>query len=107
MLLASVSPSRDMDPPASVRELPAVRPPPYGMGKRATTILADQGDFVTVVSDVPYYLRRKHVPPPLKKGTRPMHTSTLGIKTQLASDYQTTLQTVSGLIDNRVYLLAL
>lgn len=65
-----------------------------GTGKRATTILADQGDIVTVITDVPYVVRSRHeVAGPARKGARPMHRTTLTIKTQPQSEYNTTVNT--------------
>ncbi len=68
-----------------------------GQGKKATTILADQGDYVTVISDVPYTVRSKHTPATSYKGARPMHRTTLTIPTQAYTDYNTSNNVVSTL----------
>lgn len=67
---------------------------PFGQGKKAVTILADQGDHVTVITDVPY-LTRSRVLPPLSrppKGSRSMHQTTLNIRTNSSPDYNTSYQ---------------
>jgi len=64
---------------------------PFGQGKRAVTILADQGDHVTVITDIPYTTRSKTLPPLSNppKGSRPMHQTTLNIRTSSTPDYNT------------------
>ena len=68
-----------------------------GQGKTASTILADQGDFVTVVSDVPYVDRSRRSTRSDRpvKGSRSMHKTTLVIPNQNYTDYDTTLKRVS------------
>ena len=67
----------------------------FGQCKLATTILADQGDMVYVVTDVPRVVRNKHRRPAQYRGSRPMHASTLTIPMQTSTDYSTTSQKVS------------
>ena len=63
-----------------------------GQGKKATTIRAEQGHYVTLVTDEPYTLRnrRSSYMPRARKGARPMHASTLTIPVQDYTDYYTT-----------------
>lgn len=71
--------------------------PHNGTGKRVATILADQGDHVTVISESPYTTRNpghEHQRPKLVKGWRPMHRTTLKIPTQEFTDYDTTSKRV-------------
>ena len=66
----------------------------YGQCKTATTIVADQGDIVHVVTDVPHKARSEHKVPAVYKGARPMHSSTLRIPMENGTNYETTSQKV-------------
>ena len=66
----------------------------FGQGKCATAVIADQGDLVTFVTDVPYKIRSRHVPVPYGRGTRAMHQTTLHLPTQHYTDYLTTSKQV-------------
>jgi len=68
----------------------------FGQGKCATSVIADQGDLVTFVTDVPYKIRSRHLPATYGRGTRPMHQTTLHLPTQPYTDYLTTSKQVSG-----------
>ena len=79
--------------------------PSFGQGKTAKTILADQGDFVTVITDEPYFTNTRtqnksaeteRIIHPVR-GTRAMHRSTLVIPTDPlnSTDYTTTVKAVS------------
>ena len=73
------------------------RPSGFGQGKRTATILADQGDCVHVITDLPYRARTAASPVrmvPLPRGSRPMHKTTLTIATSPATDYTTTVKHV-------------
>lgn len=72
-----------------------------GQGKAATTILADQGDYVAVITDVPYIERSKTQTWSDRpgRGLRPMHRSTLKIPTQNYTDYDSTMKKVNDDID--------
>ena len=63
-----------------------------GQGKNATTIRAEQGHYVTLVTDEPYIVRSRcnSYMPRARKGARPMHASTLTIPVQDYTDYNTT-----------------
>ena len=63
----------------------------YGQGKKATTIRAEQGHYVTLVTDEPYTARARHSSymQRVRKGARPMHKSTLLIPMQDYTDYHT------------------
>ena len=63
-----------------------------GQGKKATTIRAEQGHYVTLVTDEPYTVRNRcsSYMPRARKGARPMHASTLTIPVQDYTDYYTT-----------------
>ncbi len=75
---------------------PVTAPPRYGQGKKAATILAEQGHFVTVITDQPYLERSRQstTVPRARKGARPMHRSTLTIATQPYTEYDTCSQQV-------------
>lgn len=78
---------------------PASAPPPgFGQGKRVATILADQGDIVTMVSDTPFHVRSRHVTDARAgtRGVRTMHRTTLKIPTQSYTSYTTTSHTNFG-----------
>ena len=66
----------------------------FGQGKCATSVIADQGDLVTFVTDVPYKIRSRHVPIAYGRGTRPMHQTTLQLPMQSYTDYLTTSKQV-------------
>ena len=63
----------------------------YGQGKKAATIRAEQGHYVTLVTDEPYTVRSRHSSnmQRARKGARPMHKSTLLIPMQDYTDYDT------------------
>ena len=69
-----------------------------GTGKVVSTILAEQGDHVTVIADQSYQTRHPGCVAtsgrPIK-GLRPMHQSTLRIPTQAHTDYLSTSKRVS------------
>ena len=70
-------------------------------GKNVSTILADQGDHVTLIADHSYLNR--HLGCDVKsrrpiKGLRPMHKSTLIIPTQKYTDYLTSSKRVSKIM---------
>ena len=76
---------------SQVNPAPVTAPPRYGQGKKAATILAEQGHFVTVITDQPYLERSRQstTVPRARKGARPMHRSTLTIATQPYTEYET------------------
>lgn len=68
----------------------------FGQGKCATAVIADQGDLVTFVTDVPYKIRSRHIPFTYGRGARPMHQTTLHLPTQSYTDYLTTSKQYLG-----------
>lgn len=51
----------------------------YGQGTDTTSVLTNRSKYITIIADEPYFSRHSRTFPPARhrKGTRPMHTTTL------------------------------
>lgn len=51
----------------------------YGQGTDTTAVLTNRSKYITIIGDQPYYSRHSRTFPSARhrKGTRPMHTTTL------------------------------
>lgn len=51
----------------------------YGQGTDSSAVLTNRSKYITIIADEPYFSRHSRTFPPAshRKGTRPMHTTTL------------------------------
>lgn len=51
----------------------------YGQGTDTSAVLTNRSKYITIIADEPYFSRRSRTFPPARqrKGTRPMHKTTL------------------------------
>lgn len=51
----------------------------YGQGTDTSTVLTNRSKYITIIADEPYFSRhsRRFLPARQRKGTRPMHQTTL------------------------------
>ena len=70
----------------------------YGQGTDTTAVLTNRSKYITIIGDEPYYSRHSRTFPSARhrKGTRPMHTTTLTYEVKpIQTSYVSCMKAVS------------